>query len=303
MGLFAQVSVSHNGVSPLRVFEVSPFYNESLILDIKARESASWVSELHITEANQSFRGTPKPFNFSHWDNPHIRYHQILGEKAFRQSGPRLTRRFPYVTSEVNPWTNEAIQRNFGCEFVDPEDNDLVVLSDVDEIIDPRCSDRIIDQVRQHGIVTVGLHFSLYFFNLVSENWPGPPDYAYRVFVMTGKRFRSLGMTSDQLRKAGEHGRLLNTVHRVAGISGFHHSWLGDSAFIASKLTAYSHTPEQHAEGLFRNDGTVEMQQLAALLQSSASVFGPTHRLRKRDDLEFLASVEGQREQLTEYFI
>jgi molecular chaperone DnaK len=84
--------------------------------------------------------------------------------------------------------------------------------SDIDEIIDSRFSEELIRYVNKYGITTIKLHYTLYYFNLFSKNWVGPPDYSYRVFLMSGEYFKRNSVNSNLLRKAGERGDLVETV-------------------------------------------------------------------------------------------
>lgn len=72
-------------------------------------------------------------------------------------------------------------------------DDDIVILSDIDEIIDSRYLDEIIHEVRKRGIVTIKLCFTLFYLNLVSTNWGGAP-ISYRLFIMT-KYFKKMSIT------------------------------------------------------------------------------------------------------------
>jgi Glycosyltransferase family 17 len=288
----------HEGVSAMKIIECSPFFNENLIAGIKIEEGKNWIDELHVAECDKTFRYRDKTYSFAHADEPIVHYQKIQGESVFVSSRWGLTRKPWFVKLKSYPWQNETIQRNLACSQMEYSDSDIIILSDIDEIIDSRLADRIVHEVKKRGMVTVKFHFSLFFFNLFSRNWPGPPDYSYRTFVMTGKRFRELTLTSDQLRKAGEHGELQKEVHCIEEIAGFHHSWLGNEDFIAEKLRAYAHAPEDHGKGLFDGDA-VNMDYLRECIAQKKSIFGPEHELYVDNDKEFLRSVTRLRD--TEY--
>jgi hypothetical protein len=186
---------------------------------------------------------------------------------------------------------------------VPANDDDIVVLSDIDEIIDPRYWEEIEFAARKHGIVTLGLHLTFYFFNLYSSDWPGPPDYTYRVYVMTGKYFNQMRTTSDQLRKLGEAGRLQASVHRLPGKMGFHHSWLGDDQFVVSKLNSYSHSTADHISEIYREDGSVNLEAIKRILKRRVSLFGSGHQLMVDDKIPLLQTVQALRtEGYSEFF-
>jgi len=274
----------------MRIIECSPFFNENLLAKIKIEEGTNWIDEIHIAESDKTFRYGSKPFTFAHLDEPIVRYHRIEGASAFIKPKWGLSRKPWFIKYKSSPWQNEAIQRNFACNQLEYSDSDIIILSDIDEIIDSRYADRIVHEAKKHGIVTVKLHFSFFFFNLFSRNWPGAPDYSYRVFIMTGKHFRNMVVTSDQLRKAGEAGKLINEVYCPEEFQGFHHSWLGNEEVIAQKLRAYAHDAEDHDKGLF-NGSTVNMDYLRECIAQKRSIFGPEHELYVDNDKNFLRSV------------
>lgn len=46
----------------MKIFEVSPFFNEKLILKLKIENSLGVVDELHVTESNRSYKYLKKSF-------------------------------------------------------------------------------------------------------------------------------------------------------------------------------------------------------------------------------------------------
>ena len=220
----------------MKIYEFCPFNNENLVAKIKIAEHSKWLDELHITEANKTFTYLDKPFFFDNPINNLTKYHQIDVNKKFKKNGYGFSKSPWFVKFKNRAWFNESFQRNTSCSWIRPDDSDIVILSDIDEILDYKRIDEVIDKVKQHQIVTVRLHFTLFYFNLFSKNWSGAPDYSYRVFVMTGKYFNELKISSDKLRKLGESGALINQIYCLDGFSGFHHSWLGDRDFVVKKI-------------------------------------------------------------------
>lgn len=278
----------------MKVHEASLFYTENLVAGIKARANQGMVDRFLLGESNRTFKYAPKPYVFD-VQAPHVRCVRIDGDRDFVPPRLGIKRKFPFVGRKNPGWTNEAIQRNFCAASLLPDvaDDDVVILSDVDEIIDWSHRDKLLDLVREHGIVTIRLHFTMFFFDLFSVDWPGPPDYSGRVFLMTGRHFRNLDLTSDQLRKKGERGELLGKVHCPDEIMGFHHSWAGDVDFVAAKIQAYAHDAADHADGLFR-DGACSPDTIREFLSAGRSFF-PDHHVVHRPDIPLLPEVEAMR--------
>lgn len=281
------------------------FHNEHAALDIKLREARGWVDELHLCEANRTFQGDlRKPvlpasddFLKCHLFDAEARFHPPL------KWGP--SRHWPFFRRKKMARKNETMQRNAVHQLLgEAGDDDIIVLSDIDEILDARHAGEVIDAARKHGIVSVRLHHTLYYLNLYSTNWhevwPGsPPDYAYRLFAMTGARFRKLAEGSDRLRRRGEWGRLGAEIPLLEGFRGFHHSWLGDEAAALTKLRSYAHSADEHRPDLLDAAGNIRPDQLRDIIRSGQSLF-PGNRLEVRsfEDVDPLRSV---RENIANY--
>ena len=242
----------------MKIYSFATFFFFFEIFDIKYNTEKNFVDEIYICEANRTFKNFPKPYNFQYTDDcGKIRYHQLKEKKKFvsmnvwgklRLAYKRFSPSF-YQRIISNPaWHNEVIQRSsLGYRNRRPlpfQDDDILIFSDVDEILMPNKIKELTASTYRHGIITVKLYFTMFYLNLFSENWSGPPDYAYRLFIMTGKYFKQHKIKYDKLRKQGENQRLNDKVFCFPEFAGYHHSWLGDENFVANKLKAYSHVKE-----------------------------------------------------------
>lgn len=246
----------------MRVHEYSPFFNETKVLEIKLREAARWIDRVHLSEADRTFSNAPKGWNYPGSDLERrapelaaiVDYHGLAAEGLFREPPADQVYYDParHGVEDFDSWYwqllrgnaayhNEAVQRNWATRQLAQEiaDDDIVILSDVDEILDSRQAGVVIDAARKHGIITVKLHFSVFYLNLFSAGNHGVPDFAYRLYVMTGRHFRTMPFTPDYLRKRGIEGGWQEMIPCLPEPMGFHHSWLehGKNAF--PKLKAF----------------------------------------------------------------
>ncbi|GAA4741422.1 hypothetical protein [Flavisolibacter ginsenosidimutans] len=276
-----------------------PFFKENLVAQIQIAEAGKWVDEIHVTECDRTFQYKSKPFCFAHANLPKVFYHKLEAESLFLKAGNLL----PHIRLGRKPqwhprlfrqttWFNEGMQRNLSVPEFD--DNDILILSDIDEIIDANKADRLIEDVKKHGVVTAKLRFSLFYLNLFSLNWGGPPDYSYRTFLIRGKTFRERWKAdSDTLRKQGERNQLAKTVYCANEFAGFHHSWLGDVKVIQEKIRAYAHT--EH--GIYDNEAYIR-----ECLESGKSIFSQ-HEVKVDTAVRLLDTVEKNREFFRPYLM
>ena len=289
----------------MKIYQCCPYYNESLIAEINIKEASKWIDEFHITEGNLNFQGQERNYIFnSGKEYDIVKYHKIDCKNKYKRNNlygkiSLWKNRFSsndYIRNILTAptWYNEAVQRNESCSKIIPEDDDIVILSDIDEIIDSKYADKIIEEVKKRDIITIKLHFTLFYFNLFSDNWGGPKDYSYRVFIMTGKYFKNMSMSSDELRKLGEQGKLYNDIYCIDEICGFHHSWLGDENFIFNKIKSYAHT--EHSE-------YADIDYIKECLKNKKSIF-PGHNLSIRNDINLIDTIEKNKNNIfKEYFI
>lgn len=113
--------------SPRRVFDAVLFSNEVDILTIRWKELYPYVTQFVLLESNSTFTGLPKPLLFAknrdkfNFIEPRLTYGTIGGR--FRKG--------------ENPFVEEAYQRvalDQLLKIAGIEDDDLLIMSDVDEI-------------------------------------------------------------------------------------------------------------------------------------------------------------------------
>ena len=282
----------------MKIIECSPFFNENLVANIHIEESMKWVDQFHITESNYSFKMGKKDFNFTpEQQYPNLYYHKMDVANLYKEN-----RRFiPYIdfspVTKWHPkiyrntaWLNEAIQRNYTLWNADISDEDIVILSDIDEIIDSNNADIIVDAVKKKGIVTIKLHFSIFYFNLFCQQWGGPKEYSYRIFVVKGNILKKVFFNdSDCLRKLGERGQLEQDVYCFPDKMGFHHSWIGDEFFVLNKLKSYAHSYNDHSSAIIEN-GDYSIGALRKCIAYGESIF-PGTELIVDDSIKLLDSI------------
>lgn len=247
----------------MTIHEYSPFFNENRALEIKLREASKWIDQLHLCEADRTFSHAAKDTNFAPFYQHQpgaaglskiVRYHPLQTAGLFREPPTEQVYYDPtrHGPAHFDAWYwellcgnaayhNEAVQRNHAVPLLRPvvEDDDIVVLSDLDEVLDSRHAQRIVEETRRHGIITVKLHYSVFYLNLFTTSNHGMPDFSYRLFVMTGRRFKTMPFSPDYLRKRGIEGGLRHEIHCVPEHMGFHHSWLEHEKTAFAKLKAF----------------------------------------------------------------
>lgn len=124
-------------------------------------------------------------------------------------------------------WANERKQRDLPLSYCF-DDNDVILVSDFDEIHRRQELSRIIDETRRFGAVAIGQWFHYYKVNLTYHSrWFFP-------VAVTGQYLRETGHSLDTIRRSKRPANHVLT-------NGHHFSYLMTPADIALKLKRFSH--------------------------------------------------------------
>jgi hypothetical protein len=205
-----------------KVFDVFPFNGEFGLLDLKLETMRDRIDRFVLVEAERTFTGNPKPLYF----------------QDARDRYAAWADRIVHVVAEAEPafvqsaWAREYHQRDQGVRGLSglcaPED--LVLISDVDEIVDPA----VLDGFRQ-PFASVGMRTFVYFLN-------------YERIADRGVR-RKVGIVEARmLEGAGLSGlRVGMWAYAKACIEngGWHFSSILTPEDIELKVRSYSHEEHQ----------------------------------------------------------
>jgi hypothetical protein len=221
-----------------KIYDCFTFYNEHELLELRLRELYAHVDHFVIVESNQTFTNRPKPWNFDI-----AQYPEYADKIIYVQVED--------MPNSANAWDNEHHQRDAILRGLDDaKDNDVIIVSDVDEVLRPAA----VDYLRTSEQTIFALRMPLYNFkfNYMREN-PG----RYDVWAMAARRSvldNTLGkITPNSLRDlrhsfhAAPH-QLVNNGCEVVEHAGWHFSYFGDDAYVADKIQNFSHQEANRPE-------------------------------------------------------
>jgi len=219
-----------------KVIDCFIFYNELDILELRLKELNDHVDKFVLVEATHTFAGKPKKLLFDIIKERYKDYlHKI--EHVIVDDCPNTD----------NPWDNEIYQRmciKKGIENLKPQDHDIIIISDVDEI--PNSYE--IELIKKNDIDTPFTMFimDMYYFNITTKDknqW------------VEGTRLLPYGMFRDEFESDSQRVRftfsdIFRVNHpdmktrpgvRIIKNGGWHLSYFGDERFIQNKLMNCSH--------------------------------------------------------------
>ena len=227
----------------MRVYDTFIFYNELDLLEIRLRELYDHVDVFVLVESNLTLTNHPKPYIFEE------------NQERFRPWMDKI-RHIKYTScARDHYWTNADDQRDAVIEgLVDADNNDIIMYSDVDEIVRPSS----IEYIKTQNQATIfGFHMPLCNFKFnyvrVAPN-PGPFDIwsmaaragwirEFSVQALRNQR-SSLYDLPVEINYKGCTGTL--TTDQVVTIKhgGWHFSYLGNDAWLADKARNTVHQEE-----------------------------------------------------------
>jgi hypothetical protein len=223
-----------------KIYDCFTFYNEYDLLDIRLDLLYNHVDYFVIVEANQKFTNTPKTWNFDA-----SRYLHYADKIIYIQVED--------MPNSANPWDNEHHQRNAimrGLE--DAEDNDIIIISDCDEILRPEAVDRI----RTSEQTLFALRMPLFNFKF---NYMRTSAGAYDCWAMAARRSVFDDITPNTLREirhsfSGAPLQFVNEGCELVEHAGWHFGYLGNIEFLKDKAQSFSHQEVNRPEFLAQID-------------------------------------------------
>ena len=213
-------------------------YNGEDIIDLRLKLCSKIIEKFIIVEFDRTHQGQKKDYKFK--------------INAFKDFKNKIIYKKKSITDTQNlkfksSWDREIYQRNSLIEGVNIEDNDLIILSDVDEIIDPNRINLNLDTVSLYEC----LNFRFYgnYINLTNPYWPIPISTTYKIAKKVGlQNLRKTYMAYKKGRKYNIYRKNIdNNNIKLIKKSGWHFSSLKKKnedllETILDKHKSYSHT-------------------------------------------------------------
>jgi beta-1,4-mannosyl-glycoprotein beta-1,4-N-acetylglucosaminyltransferase len=209
-----------------RIFDCFTFFNEVEVLELRLRETYESVDYFVICEGKKTFQGKDKPLNFLENEARFAKYRSKIIY--------RVVDNFP---ADADPWSREHHQRNAirgAVEGFGVNANDIVIVSDVDEILNKNA----FSIMRDHdGYFQIVMKMYQFFMNYVVDGQRWNKPYAASWDLIQKIKDLSRVRTSQEETYAMFRER----AHRIEP-GGWHFTFLGGAERVREKISAYSHT-------------------------------------------------------------
>jgi beta-1,4-mannosyl-glycoprotein beta-1,4-N-acetylglucosaminyltransferase len=226
-----------------KIIDCFIFYNELDLLNYRLNILNDVVDYFVLVESRHTFVGKEKPLFYQ--DNKEL--FAEFNHKIIHIVVDDFPHKFPYIDiGKGEQWVNEKFQRNCisrGIDKLHLQDNDVITITDLDEIPNPK----ILEQIKNNEIVVdiniIELDF--YYYNLHSKmdhKW-------HHSKILTFRKYTELNITCDAIR-------FYNCP--VIENAGWHLSYFGDGKFIKNKLENFSH--QEYNKPQFVDEKQIELR-------------------------------------------
>lgn len=221
------------------IIDCFSFFNEKEIFELRYRLLKDKVDLFVVTEGDHTHRGKPKELIF-----PKVLEELgIIDEKIMY-----VPVKMPSFEEEPNAWVRERMQRDAAAKFIG--DDDVAIISDCDEIIDPNFVEYYANVARANPfqILRIPMAFLCSRADLRVHRPDGTPVPWDAPFMVLKNHLRDY--TLSQIREARAIGTFIRyqdifTIDNgIIADAGWHLSWMGDLDRIKLKEESFLHWDE-----------------------------------------------------------
>ena len=212
------------------------------------------VHRFVLVEASITFTSNDKCFFFEKFKEDFKTFlDKIIHIKFEKESFP-----YPNPTKNTNQqWENEYFQRNALCNgLYDITEQDIVLLSDVDEIYDPRVLTYLKSNIKNDTLYI--FEQKMFYYNLTCQhihNWLFPNAFTYGMWTTTMNK-----TPFSMIRK------FANFKKQKISPGGWHLSYFGTVDFIINKIKNFSHHE-------FNNEEILNCERIETCINNNMDLF------------------------------
>lgn len=241
----------------MKIIDCFTFYNELKMLEFRLAELNDVVDYFVLVESAFTHTGNKKDLFFEKNKNLYSKYlHKIIHIIV------------DDMPNTENAWDNETHQRKCidrGIEQLTLNDDDIIFISDVDEVPDTET----IQKIKNKRIIIddlYNLEQFMYYYNITIRN----KSFWYHAKVVNFKDYYGKYESScDKIRLAHQKYKL----EKISN-GGWHLSYFMNEVEIANKIKNFGHQE-------FNKDEFTDVEYIKHKIESGADLFGRRQRYKK----------------------
>lgn len=213
-----------------QIFDCFPFFNELDLLEVRLNELCNHVDKFILVEWTETHSGKPKPLYYEE------------NKERFQKFSDKIVHIVltNHMETTIN-WDRENYQREQimqGLAKCNPKPHDIIIVSDLDEIVRAQSISNIAKALRINPVVGCSHRWYVGYLNMrCRDNWDGAIATTWKYLM---KNHPSL----TQLRLDHHLGHKFPVIKN----GGWHFSWLGGHELVVKKLESYAHQEDDIPE-------------------------------------------------------
>lgn len=222
----------------MRIIDCFPYFNEKELLELRIRLLYDYVDKFIICDADRTHSGKPKPFTC----NETIKSLGLPTDKiqVIEVNLPQKSNKWG-----SDSWVRERAQRNAAAEFI--EDDDIVFVSDCDEIINPKFIEYYATIASQYpnNILRVPLVFLNGRADLKVYDENGNPREWNSSYFCMKSHLQKYTLSDIREAKSLNNQIVFSDIYITENgeiqDAGWHFSWMGDLDRMNTKCNSFLH--------------------------------------------------------------
>lgn len=223
----------------MKIVDCFIFYNEIDLLNYRLNLLYDIVDYFIIVEATKTHMGNPKKMYFEENKESflHLKKKIIHIIIDLPYDNPKNTHLGHHPDAEQ--WQNEIFQRNsisLGIDKLNLDDDDLIMISDIDEIINPNILINLSKENIGNKMIRLEQIYYIYNLNHIVKYCDKKNNILFMWYgtkILLYKTYKEQKLSIQQIR--------MNVENNILPNGGWHLSNFGDETFIYNKYKNYSH--------------------------------------------------------------
>tara|TARA_B100000795_G_C22683762_1_gene392797 strand:+ start:69 stop:872 length:804 start_codon:yes stop_codon:yes gene_type:complete len=267
----------------MAIYDCFQYFNEDHVLDLRFNILNEKVDYFVISESTKTHQGNSKKLNFN--INNFIKFkHKIKYVVA------DFDKKIDFKDHKGGESVVEQHQRNALSEgLVEASDNDLIILSDSDEIPDLKKLNQIKTKTKFTAFSQKMFMYKLNLQNLNESNWIGS-KLVLKKHLPVPQKLRDLKFKDYSFWR-------IDKIRQQIINGGWHFSFLQKPSDIALKIKSYSH-------GEFNKDEFIDEEKIKDKIANNKDIFGRDIKLKKIDiDADYPSFIRENKSKLKDWIL
>ena len=206
------------------------YFDEDLVLDIRLNTLKDKVDKFIITEATKNHAGEDKKLNFKIENFSKFRdkiQYIVVDDLPVNVKPPKKGWHENHARDQFQ---RNAIERG----YKDFDDEDLIMISDIDEIPDPKKINEFNIKNKFACFLQKNYQSKINLLNITNKNWPGTK-------ICQKKNLKTPQWLRNLKTKKKPFWKIFKKNIQLINNGGWHFSFLKDPDSIRKKIISYSH--------------------------------------------------------------